>query len=316
MTSTDSDPASPGHPAPPAREGPAVGARGDASTVCVDESLRPGSEVGVRRLVIALLVLAGLLVAADFGAAALAESAVSREMRTQLGLADDPSVRINGFPFLTQAVGGRYSSVDVDANRISVGELEDLSVSAQLRDVDAPLSMLLSSGEKSLSVREVEGTVRVPASDVERLVPDVTDLRIETLDADALSRAAEEAEDPALAELDPEKTVRLVGTGGLPAMLQAVLGEQAEITVIAELELADGQIRIVPRNVALGGENTPEIPAAAQRTLTQMFTVRIDPGTLPLRVTPTDLRARNGQLEISGTANDVVLGPGSPLTAG
>jgi len=71
----------------------------------------------MKRMVIALLVLVGLLVAADFGAAASAESAVSRQMREQLGLVDDPSVRINGFPFLTQAAAGRYRSVDVSALR-------------------------------------------------------------------------------------------------------------------------------------------------------------------------------------------------------
>ena len=97
----------------------------------------------MRRLVIALLVLIGILVVADFGAAALAESAVSRQMRSQLSLADDPSVRINGFPFLTQAVSGQYSSVDVAAQRISVGQLQELGVRTQLRNVsgETPISL-------------------------------------------------------------------------------------------------------------------------------------------------------------------------------
>jgi hypothetical protein len=263
----------------------------------------------MRRLVIALLVLAGLLVAADFGAAALAESAVSREMRTQLGLADDPSVRINGFPFLTQAISGEYSSVDVDAKRISVGQLKELSVSAQLRDVQAPLSMLLGSGAKTLQVNEVEGTVQVPATDLERLVPDIADLRIETLDQNALDQVADTTDDPALAEMDPKNTVRLVGTG-------TFLGQKTEATVIAALELVDGQIRITPKNVQLGGDDAAKIPAALQRTLTQLFTVKIDPGKLPLRVTPTDVRAQNGLLEVSGKARDLTLGPGSSLSAG
>jgi hypothetical protein len=276
----------------------------------------------MRRLVIALLVLAGLLVAADFGSAALAESAVSRQMRSQLGLADDPAVRINGFPFLTQALGGEYGSVDVDANRISVGELQELSVSAQLRDVEAPLSMLLGSGEKTLKVREVEGTVRVPADDLERLVPDVTDLRIETLDANALEQAAEDLGDPELTGLDPERSVRLVGTSTLPASLPVSLpglsaGDEIEVTVIAALELGEGRIRIVPRNVQLGGsDDLPDIPAPLQRRFTEMFAVPIDPGALPLEVTPTDVRAVNGQLEVSGKARDLVLGPSSPLSAG
>src|SRR4051794_4239386 len=262
----------------------------------------------MRRLVIALLVLAGLLVAADFGSAALAESAVSREMRTQLGLADDPSVRINGFPFLTQAISGQYSSVDVDAKRITVGQLKELSVSAQLRDVQAPLSMLLGSGAKTLQVNEVEGTVQVPANDLERLVPDIADLRIETLDQNALDQVADTTDDPALAEMDPKNTVRLVGTG-------TFLGQKTEATVIAALELVDGQIRITPKNVQLGGD-AAKIPAALQRTLTQLFTVKIDPGKLPLRVTPTDVRAQNGLLEVSGKARDLTLGPGSPVSAG
>ncbi len=263
----------------------------------------------MRRLVIALLVLTGLLVAADFGSAALAESAVSRQMRSQLGLADDPAVRINGFPFLTQALSGEYSSVDVDANRIAVGQLKELSVSAQLRDVEAPLSMLLGSGAKTLQVDEVEGTVRVPASDLERLVPDVADLRIETLDQNALDQAADDADDPALAAMDPKHAVRLAGSGSL-------LGQKADVTVIAALELADGQIRITPKNVQLSGDNATKVPAAAQRALTQLFTVKIDPGRLPLQVTPTDVRAQNGTLEVSGKARDLILGPGSPLSAG
>ena len=52
----------------------------------------------------------------------------------------------------------------------------------ELRDVQAPLSMLLGSGAKTLQVNEVEGTVQVPATDLERLVPDIADLCIETLD--------------------------------------------------------------------------------------------------------------------------------------
>jgi hypothetical protein len=276
----------------------------------------------MRRLVIALLVLAGLLVAADFGSAALAESAVSRQMRSQLGLVDDPAVRINGFPFLTQAIAGTYSSVDVDANRIAVGELKELSVSAQLRDVDAPLSMLLGSGEKTLRVGEAEGTVRVPADDLERLVPGVADLRIETLDANALEQIAEDTGDQELAGLDPERSVRLVGTGTLPESLPVSLpgldSGEIEVAVIASLELADGRIRIAPRNVELGGgaQDLPRIPSSVLNGFADRFEVPIDPGALPLEVTPTDVRAVDGQLEVSGEARDLVLGPGSPLSAG
>ena len=261
----------------------------------------------MRRLVIALLVLVGLFVAVDYGAAALAESAVSRQMREQIGLVDDPSVRINGFPFLAQAISGEYGTVDVDAQRISVGELQEIGVRAQLRDVSAPLPMLLGSGPKSISVQEVEGTVRIPPSDVERLVPGIEDLRIENVDYYALEQAVDDGGDKSLRTIDPENAVRLVGTA-------TMLGQQSEVAVIAVLELVDGQAQIVPRDVRLGGSDAEPLPGPLQRTLQQRFTLRIDPGSLPLAATPTRLRAAGGAIEISGFADDLTLG-GAALSA-
>lgn len=255
----------------------------------------------MKRMIIALLVLVALLLAVDFGAAAFAESAVSRQMREQLGLADDPSVRINGFPFLTQAAAGRYRSVDVTAQRISVGQLRELEVRAQLRDVTAPLSQLLGSGPRSIAVREVDGTVRIGPRDLERLLPGVDRLRIENVDADALEKAVTEGADPSLAQLDPDTVARLVGTS-------TVLGQEFEVAVIAVLQIADGQAEIVPRDVRLGGTNSPALPSFAQRALRGLFTVRVDPGRLPLAVTPTELKVVNGALEISGTTGNLVLG--------
>lgn len=261
----------------------------------------------MRRVIIAALVLIVLLVAADFGAAALAESAVSKQMRQQIGLADDPSVRINGFPFLTQALSGHYGSVDVDAQRIPVGQLKEVAVSAQLHDVTAPLSMLLGSGPKSLQVREVKGTARISAKDLQRLVPGVEDLRIETVDATALQKAATTSGDASLAQIDPKSAVRLGGTA-------SILTQKLDVSVIAVLELVDGKAQIAPRDIRLGGDNGMALPSLAQRGLKQMFTVRVDPGSLPLKVTPTALQAKDGQLEISGTATDLVLGPGAGTT--
>jgi hypothetical protein len=264
----------------------------------------------MRRLVIALLVLVGLFVAVDYGAAALAESAVSRQMREQIGLVDDPSVRINGFPFLVQAISGEYSSVDVEATKVRVGELRELSIRAQLSDVSAPLSMLLGSGPKSLSVQEVQGTVQIPAADVERLVPGIEKLRIENVDDYALEQAVDEGGDKALRTIDPNNAVRLAGTATL-------LGQESEVAVIAVLELVDGQVVITPRDIRLGSSGDAEpLPAAVQRTLEQRFTVRIDPGSLPLAATPTRLRAAGGTIEITGFADDLTLGGTAVSTTG
>ena len=203
---------------------------------------RAGSRTALRvkRTVAVLVVLGAAAVGADYGAAALTESAVAREMRTQLGLADDPSVRINNFPFLTQAISGRYRSVDVTANHIVVGPLRDLQVRSQLRDVSAPLSQMLGDGPRTVTVREVEGTVRIEAPDVERLIRDAGNLPVDKLwidgiDADGLERAVEDGADPELLTLEPATAVRLGGTVD-------VLGQEQQVTIIAELQLADGRV--------------------------------------------------------------------------
>ncbi len=254
----------------------------------------------MRKLVVALLVLVGLLVAADFGAAALAESAVARQMREQLGLPDDPSVRINGFPFMTQALSGRFSDVHVEASRVSYGKFQELMVSAELQDVTAPLEMLLGSGPMTLQVGAAEGTVRVSAVDLERIIPDVKHMRIESIDSKALRQVLVDGGDPSLGRLDPERSARIVGT-------VTQFGLKADIAVIVVLDLVGGQARIVPRDIRLEDGTPLPFPEFAKRLLFTQFTVPIDAGTLPMQVVPTTFRARDGLLEITGIAADLVL---------
>jgi LmeA-like phospholipid-binding len=264
---------------------------------------RAGRGLRIKRMLALLIVLAAVAVGVDYAAAAITESVVSREMREQTGLADDPSVRINNFPFLTQAITGRYKSIDVTAEHIALGPMRDVQLRTQLRDVRAPLSQMLA-GPRTLTVREAEGTVRFGAPDIERLLPGVDKLYIDGIDADGLERAVEDGADPALLQIDPATATRLGGTVD-------VLGEKQPVSVIAQLQIVDGQAQVVPRDIRLGDDDE-QLPAAVQRTLSRVFTLRLDPGSLPLQVTPTKLRATSGGLEISGLTGRLVLGGSTP----
>jgi len=112
----------------------------------------------VRKLIIAVLVIVALAVAADFGAAAAAEYTVAKQMRQQLHLAGDPSVRINGFPFLTQAVTGHYTAIDIEASGVSSDPLHDLDVQATLHNVDAPPTVRRRNCVASLWLRAIWST--------------------------------------------------------------------------------------------------------------------------------------------------------------
>lgn len=254
----------------------------------------------MRRLIIILLVLVGLAVAADFGSAALAESAVSRQMRGQLGLVDDPSVRINGFPFLTQAITGRYPSIDVDATRIPYGSFKELEITAQLHDVTAPLGMLLGSGQKTIEVASADGTVKIDAADLERLVPEASKVRIESVDKTTLQQAVKNGADASVGKLDPDHAARLVGT-------VSFFGKTAEIAEIATLELSKGKADIVPVDVRLSDGTGLPVPGSVQKQILNLFRIPLYDGDLPFSVAADTFRAQDGTLQISGTAENLTL---------
>jgi hypothetical protein len=253
----------------------------------------------LKRLIVTVLVLAGVLVAADYAAAAAAESVVSRQLRERLGLVDDPNVRINGFPFLTQAVAGEYGSIELTADRLKVGDLENVQLRANLHDVVAPLSGLLGSDTPGLRVTTAEGSARVGADDIARMLPGVERLSLGNVDANAVAEAITEGADPGLRALDPESVARISGDVPLGTTTESVV-------VLAELQVADGTMRIVPRDVR--DSSGDPIPEPLRGLVEQTFALRVNPGGLPFGVVPTTLQVRDGSLEIAGEASDVVIG--------
>ncbi len=100
-------------------------------------------------LVILLIVIGGLLVAADRVAAYAAERTVARQAKQeltaqQISAAQDPVVHVSGFPFLTQVVRGRYEKITIDVVKPSAQgiTLDDLFVVAT--GVNASTSALLN----------------------------------------------------------------------------------------------------------------------------------------------------------------------------
>lgn len=258
----------------------------------------------MRRLIITVVVLIGVLVVADFGAAAAAESAVSRQMRERLALPEDPSVRINGVSFLAQAATGTYHSVDVSMERMQVGPLRDVEVGAKLHDVRAPLGELLS-GTPRFRVTDAEGIVSIGASDMLRMLPGVTELVIENVDANAIDEIVQDGGDPTLRGVDPRNAARFVAT-------TTVKGKQQKVDVLAVLQITgDGQIRVTPRDVRPADPKAPELSSSVRSALSRAFTVALDPGTLPFQVTPTALYADEGTLTISGQVGNLVVGDGA-----
>lgn len=268
----------------------------------------------VRKLIIVVLVVVTLAVAADFAAAAAAEHTVATQLRQQLGLSSDPSVRINGFPFLTQALAGRYSSIDVRASGLSVDSLHDLDVEATLHDVDAPpLSQLSAGNPQPVRAAQVDGRVRVKDSDLGRAIG-IDDLQLQ------------QPSDQEIKELLPpgtqsRGTSAVTSTQGNRAPVRIVAtidlaGQRTEVIGIGMIELTGGLVRITTSDVRLSRDGVGEVtlPQGIRQTLLKTLSTDVKPGGLPFAITPTRVWVEPGAVVVEGTATNVTLRPADPGT--
>lgn len=255
----------------------------------------------MRKLVVAVLVVVALAVAADFGAAAYAEYTVATQMRQQLGLRSDPAVRINGFPFLTQALAGHYTAIDVRATGVSVDPLHDLDVEATLRDVDAPLAEVTSGDLRSVRAARVDGRVRIKDTDVGRAIG-IEDLRIQQPSDSEIKKLLPAGTPTGESAHGDRAPVRMVATTDL-------LGRRTEIVGIGLIVLTGGVVRITVSDVRLAsdGLGAVSLPRPVRQTLLNTLSTTVKPGELPFAVTPTRVWVETGSVVAEGTASNIPI---------
>jgi len=268
----------------------------------------------IRRLVIALVVLIGLLVAADFITAAIFEHEVSKRARAKFGLSDDPSVRVGGFSFLLQAFSGEYDHVTVEAKGVPVRDtLKDVEVNADLYGVHAPLGDVISGSLKGIPVNEISGRVKIKTSDVNRAIsaqenPAFKTLTRLTIDPVSEKTATTEPTEGATTDdetaPDVDKTtagVRMCGTAD-------ITDQSTDVCVFGIISLANAKIGFTPKRLEIHNAlTTGKLPTTLQNQVLRKFAITLDPGGLPFEVTPTAVEVKQGELSVQGTARDVVL---------
>jgi LmeA-like phospholipid-binding len=107
----------------------------------------------------ALVVLIGLVVAADRVADAYAERQISRRIAASLD-ARAVGVDVEGFPFLTQALRRRFDRIDVRAEQLRAGELAITRAEATL------LGVRPSQGLRSARAARLSGSGDVGYADI------------------------------------------------------------------------------------------------------------------------------------------------------
>lgn len=120
----------------------------------------------MKRLVIVLVILGGLLVAADRGLAYAAGNATARQIRIHEGLSEDPEVRFKGFPFVTQAAAGEFAEVTVTVRDMRRGGVTIDRVDATLKGVEVDLRDALDGRVNAVPIHEGTATMRLTYGDL------------------------------------------------------------------------------------------------------------------------------------------------------
>lgn len=248
-----------------------------------DRPRRRGSRLLAGTFVL-LLILAGLLFAADRAAAAFAERAIADQVRREAAKqnvqAAAPEVKVGGFPFLTQVLDGRYESIQivmrdvrgsVDGNAISIPQLD-----IDARNVRASIRTL-RSGEGQVTAETVHGTGTLTYSSV----------------AELINRPGLQ-----LSEQDGKVAVR--------APLE-VLGQRLTVTGTAKVAVANGKVRIAFDT--LSAEGLPQIPAAQAlvNAYAKQISINVALPDLPFRLDLKDVKPLSEGLAVTATASDVPI---------
>ncbi|MET8652998.1 MULTISPECIES: LmeA family phospholipid-binding protein [Nocardia] len=264
----------------------------------------------MRKLIIGLLILAGLAVVIDFGAAAYSEYRVSRALRVGADLSADPEVTIHGFPFFGQALDGRYQSVGIRAQAVRPDIPGQIYVEANLTGVRLPFRDLSDGKVRRVPVEKLDARMVIEPVELGRLF-NIPDLQVHSRPADKSDGTGGSGGSGMTTNADG-----LILTGTLPGTGSREGGNGAQlagdkVSVQAELKLVGDQVEITATGFYRGtGPDLPtgvEIPEAERPAVLARFSRTIDTKELPFGITPTKVFALGGQIQVEGKGENVTI---------
>ncbi|MET9384674.1 DUF2993 domain-containing protein [Streptomyces sp. NPDC002928] len=136
----------------------------------------------LRVLLIVVVILGVLFVVVDRVAVHFAEGEAADKLKTTEGLANTPDVSINGFPFLTQVVGGELDDVEVgikdyDAatgNGTGTIRIDDLEAHMKSVDFSGDYSSATAATATGTATIAYDELLKAAKSEPTQVGPDVT----------------------------------------------------------------------------------------------------------------------------------------------
>lgn len=228
----------------------------------------------MKALLIVVVVLLGLALLVDRVAVGVAEDRVARELATTGGLQGTPEVDITGFPFLTQALGGRYDEVRISLDADQLGQPEGTRADVTLRGVQVPLSAVLAGSVREVPVERIDGTATLSY-----------ELIATGLGAD--TTLAREGDD-----LRITRTVEL-------------FGQQVPLTAVGQASIDGGEVVIDVEKAAGAGV---ELPGFLVGQASDLLDLRYAVPALPFGLRLTSVRPADDGVVVGLEATDTVVG--------
>jgi LmeA-like phospholipid-binding len=221
-------------------------------------------------LVIFLILVIGLVIAADRIGLAVAQDEIAKNVASQYDLDHKPEVKIKGFPFLNQALSGEYGEIDV-----TVGDVTQLGVHltdtvVTLKGVKAPLSDAVHGDSSKMVADTATSEATVSYADVDKESP--RGMKVS-------------AKGNALQVRGPV----------------TVLGVTRTLTATVTVRPSGRSVRVVPQTVNAGGATLPVA------LIQQAFTFTMPVKGLPLNTRISDVKVQPDGLRVTTTGEHVNL---------
>ncbi len=229
----------------------------------------------MKALAVLLVLLLGLLVLVDRVAVGFAEDRVAEQIAEKGALQGTPEVDIAGFPFLTQAVAGRYDDVRIGLTAAELGQPEGTRADLVLQGVQVPLSAALSGSVQEVPIDRIDGTA-------------------------TLSYALLSAQLPGDTTLVPE------GNGLRITRTVEVLGQQLPLTAAGTVAL-EGADLVVDVDEATGAG--VDVPGWLVSQAADLLDLRYTVPALPFGLRLTSVTPAEDGVDVGLEAADTVLQP-------
>lgn len=228
----------------------------------------------MRALLVLVLVLGALFVVADRMGVAVAEDRVAEQIAEQGGLPGPPEVDIAGFPFLTQALSGKYDEVRIALTAADLGQPDGTDADVALRGAEVPLSDVLDGSVQQVPVDRVDGTA--------------------TLSYALLS-----------AQLGGDTRLEREGDGLRITRTVELLGQQVPLTAAGDVTVEGSDLVVHVEEAAGAGVELPEV---VLDQAVDLLDLRYTVPPLPFGLQLTDVRPADDGVVVDVEATGTVIG--------